>query len=247
MAILTSSNQKQIACASRYKMSLFCNAVARERHHLWSALLQAARERWSMRIMRNNWVGWAWGCSLVLVWALVALQLDQPLLQAQLPKDLVDFGAFKGREVLAAEPWRLVTAQWLHKDISRMLFTALMIAILSSAVAERTSVAAMLVIGIGGGVVGLFAGVLAYPEVIRFGASQAHQALCGAVIILFIRTQPIWWIALLGMFASVAFDLFQSSQGAVQFGFLFGFGVGFLLFVTGRTNTLGKRGKASHS
>lgn len=211
--------------------------------------------------MAKRWIAWAWGVSLVLVWLLVALKLDQPLLQEQSREDLLGFGAVQA-ELLDAEPWRLVTAQWLQNHPSRLLFTALMIAVLGGAIAERTSVAAMFFIGIGGGAAGLYMAAVGlpdggldavpglavlsnqtvgFPENVRFGAAQSLMALSGAIMIIFVRTQPIWWIAVAGGLGSVCFDLFQGTQGAAQIGYPFGFCVGALLVATGSVNSDGKR------
>jgi hypothetical protein len=215
--------------------------------------------------VEKRWIAWAWGFSLVIVWVLVALKLDQSLLQEQLREDLLGFGAVQA-ELMDAEPWRLLTAQWLQNHPSRLLFTALMIAIIGGAVAERMSVGAMVFIGIGGGAVGLHAAavgltggglgalpgmaVLAdqtvgFPENVRFGAAQSLMALSGAAMVIFVRTQPIWWIALAGGLGSVAFDLFQGTQGAAQLGGLFGICVAALLLATGGVTSDGNRRTAS--
>jgi membrane associated rhomboid family serine protease len=208
-----------------------------------------------------RWIAWAWGFSLVIVWVLVALKLDQPLLQEQLRQDLLGFGAVQA-ELLEAEPWRLVTAQWLQNHPWRLLFTALMIAVIGGAVAERTSVGVMFFIGIGGGAVGLYVAAVGlpdgwfdtvpglavlgnqtvgFPENVRFGAAQSLMALSGAAIIIFVWTQPIWWIALAGGIGSFCFDLFQGTQGAAQLGGAFGFSVAALLLATGGVKSGGKR------
>lgn len=218
-----------------------------------------------VNVVENRWIAWAWGFSLVIVWVLVALDLNQSLLQEQLREDLLGFGAVQA-ELLDAEPWRLVTAQWLQNHPSRLLFTALMIAVLGGAVAERTSVGAMVFIGIGGGAVGLYVAavglpgaglgalpgmaVLAdqtvgFPENVRFGAAQSLMALSGAATVIFVRTQPIWWIALASGLGSVCFDLFQGTQGAAQLGAPFGFCVAALLLATGGVTSGGKRRTAS--
>ena len=171
-------------------------------------------------------IAWVWGSSVVAVWVLIALHLEQPLSRLQHSQNLVAYGAFKGENLAPADAWRLVASQWLHVHFPHMLFNALMIAILGQALQRETSAWAMLLIGLGGGAVGQYFSAVAYPSSFISGASQAYLALCGSILLLFSRSQPAWWIAVLGTVTAAALDLFVSSHGAIKIGHLAAFVAG---------------------
>lgn len=175
------------------------------------------------------WLSAAWGLSIVAAWMFLASAANAPLE----PSDLMALGAVRGIDMALAEPWRLLAAQWLHIDPARMLFNAGMIALLGGALASKSSSGAMLFVGLAGGAVGLFAGSIAYPDLVLFGATQALLAICGAVAVVFMRPHPVWCVAVLTVLGSVAFDLLSGSQGALQLGFAFGVLTGWVLLLTG--------------
>jgi membrane associated rhomboid family serine protease len=163
-------------------------------------------------------IAWVWGISVVAVWVLIAFDLNQPLWQLQRSQDLVSYGAFKGLNLVASEAWRLLASQWLHVKFPHMLFNALMIAALGQSLERRTSAWTMLLFGLGGGAIGQYSSAVAYPLSFISGASQAYLALCGAILLFFRRSDPVWWIAVFGIAVAAALDLFVSSHGLIKIG-----------------------------
>jgi hypothetical protein len=42
--------------------------------------------------------------------------------------------------------------------------------------------------------------------------------LCGAILLFFRRSDPVWWIAVFGIAVAAALDLFVSSHGSIKIG-----------------------------
>jgi membrane associated rhomboid family serine protease len=170
----------------------------------------------------------AWAASIIVVWLLVALILDQPILQLQHSRDLAQFGAERGVRFDASDAWKLIASQWLHVKFPHMLFNALIIAVVGGAIERRYGWFFMLCAGIGGGALAQLATLLARPEAYVSGASQAYLALCGMALVL-IRPKPVsWWAAVTGIAVSVVLDLFVSAHGALKIGHIVGLGAGLL-------------------
>ena len=171
-----------------------------------------------MKVSNSPPVAWVWAFSLLAAWMLIAWQLDQSIFRSQRSQDLVAYGAFKGENLTAADAWRLVASQWLHVEFLHMLFNALVIALLGQALQRRTSIGVMVLIGIGGGAVGQYFSAVASPSSYVSGASQAYLALGGATLLLFIRSNAAWWMAVVATMVAAALDLFVGSHGAIKVG-----------------------------
>lgn len=173
-------------------------------------------------------MAWIWGFSIVGVWVFLATKLDQSILQTQISRDLAIYGAFKGRDLSLENAWRLLASQWLHVKFPHMMFNAVVIGLLGTALHKRTGAAFVLLVGLGGGALGQYSSALAYPSAFISGASQAYLALAGATILLADRKQAAWWIAIFGVSVAVALDVFLSSHGTIKIGHSTAFAAGLI-------------------
>lgn len=196
-----------------------------------------------LQIVLQAPVASAWAASIILIWFIVALIIDQPFWQLQHSRDLVPFGAARGLYFELSDAWRLIASQWLHVKFPHMLFNALIIAVVGRAIERHSGWLVMLCVGIGGGALAQFATLLSQPEAYVSGASQAYLALCGMAILLTRPKSAAWWAAVGGTAVSVALDLFVSTHGALKIGHLIGLGAGvfagsLVLFSKKRSDTV---------
>lgn len=186
-------------------------------------------------------VFWTWSASIVLVWAFVALSLDQPLFMRQHSLDLVAFGAFKGSDLSGASLWKLIASQWPHVKFPHMLFNALIIGVVGTALARRYPWPYVLVLGILGGAAGQLTGAALQPDAYISGASQAYLALCGMAVLVLARRSIGWWAALTGIVVSIALDLLVAKHGGIKPGHIvpvcIGLAVGVYLLRARRKNS----------
>jgi membrane associated rhomboid family serine protease len=184
-----------------------------------------SRHNW-LRNQRQTLAASAWAVSIVVVWFVVALLVDQPIWQLQHSRDLAQFGAARGLHFEASDAWKLVASQWLHVKFPHMLFNALIIAIVGGAIERRCGWPFMLCAGIGGGALAQFATLLSRPEAYVSGASQAYLALCGMAVVLMKPKSTSWAVAVMGIMVSVSLDLFVSAYAAIKIGHIVGLGAG---------------------
>jgi rhomboid protease GluP len=92
-------------------------------------------------------------------------------------------GAANGALIQAGEWWRLITSQFLHSHAPHMLFNALCVGLVGAALERRHGWAPLALLFLLGGMVGQLASVIAYPDLVSSGASQALMALCGAAMV----------------------------------------------------------------
>lgn len=185
-------------------------------------------------------VFWTWSASIVLVWAVVALSLDQPLFMRQHSLDLVAFGAFKGSDLSWASSWKLIASQWPHVKFPHMLFNALIIGMVGTALSRLYPWPRVLVLGILGGAAGQLTGAVLQPDAYISGASQAYLALCGMAVLVLARRSLGWWVAWAGIVVSIALDLFVAKHGGIKPGHIvpvcIGLAVGTYLLKTRHKN-----------
>lgn len=181
---------------------------------------------------------WGWSISIVLVWVLIAVDLQQPLPMRQHSIDLMAYGAFQGRDFQLTELWKLLASQWLHVKFPHMLFNALIIGLVGTALLPRLTVSGTLVLGFLGGAAGQVAAAMFQPDAYVSGASQAYLALCGAAILMLPRRSLGWGAALVGIVVAVVLDVFVSGYAGVKPGhvapLLIGLAVGAALIVRAR-------------
>ncbi len=169
---------------------------------------------------------WAWAASIVIVWALVAVDLGQPLWMRQHSLDLTAYGAFEGRTLTPGDSWKLLASQWLHVKFPHMLFNLAVIGLVGSALTRRLAWPLVLALGLVGGACGQLAAALLQPDAYVSGASQAYLALCGAGLLLLPRKNIGWWASLVGGVVSIGLDLFVSDHAGIKPGHLISFVVG---------------------
>ncbi|MFT4075401.1 MAG: rhomboid family intramembrane serine protease [Asticcacaulis sp.] len=122
--------------------------------------------------------------SLLVVWFSVASALHQAPFAIQSSRDLLRFGALNGDVHATHEWWRLVTSQWLHSQFLHLLFNVLAIGLTGSALEIRFGAVHLAWIYCVGGLAGQLASLIAYPDLVSSGASQAALAVCAAVLCL---------------------------------------------------------------
>jgi rhomboid protease GluP len=132
---------------------------------------------------------------VLLAWVLVAVQqglaeaaggLRHTLLHGPSDAVLLDDGALNGATLAAGEYWRLLSSQLFHAKLGHMLFNALGLAVVGTALERRVGSWWLLIIAVVGGICGQLASVLAYPALVSSGASQTALALVagfGVVVI----------------------------------------------------------------
>lgn len=175
---------------------------------------------------RGAVVFWIWAASLVLVWIGVALSLNQPLWAQQHSIALTAFGAFEGQTLTLGDAWKLVASQWLHVKFPHMLFNALIIGLVGTALSRRIAWPAALALGVFGGACGQLAAAILQPEAYISGASQAYLALCGAALILLPWRSVGFGAAVVGTLVGAGLDLFVADHGGIKPGHWIPFLVG---------------------
>jgi len=171
---------------------------------------------------------WGWAASIVLVWFLVALALEQPFWTRQHSVDLTAFGAFKGQTLTFGDSWKLVVSQWLHVKFAHMLFNAAIIGFVGAALTQRLMWPLVLALGIIGGACGQLASALGQPDAYVSGASQAYLALCGAGLLVLGWKRLGWWAAAIGVLVSIGLDVVVSGHSGIKPGHFVGFVVGLI-------------------
>ena len=183
------------------------------------------KRTWLQTILQAP-VASVWAASIVLMYFIVASIIDQPVWQVQHARDLVQFGAACGLFFEAWDAWRLIASQWLHVKFPHMIFNALIIAVVGSAIERYSGWLVMLCVGIGGGALAQLATLFTQPEAYVSGASQAYLALCGMALVLIRPKSAAWWAAVGGTAVSVALDLFVSTHGTLKIGHVVGLSAG---------------------
>ena len=161
-------------------------------------------------------IPWIWAASIVFVWIVVAVDLGQPLWMRQHSIDLTAYGAFDGRTLTVGHGWKLLASQWLHVKFPHMVFNAVIIGLVGSALTRRVSWPLVLALGLIGGAFGQLASALAQPEAYVSGASQAYLALCATALVVLDRKSVGWWSAVIGVLVSMVLDLFVSGHEGVK-------------------------------
>lgn len=165
-------------------------------------------------------------CAIVVAWCVAAHVLDQPLWAAQRSRLLLSVGAVDGDLLAGGQWWRIVTSQFLHVHALHMLFNAACLGIVGVALGQRCGWQGVVLVFFLGGSLGQFVSVLAYPQLVSSGASQALVALCGAALVLPMG-RGIRWFALGVVAIQAGLDLYVAHT--IKAGHGFGFVAGVLL------------------
>ena len=182
-------------------------------------------------------VSYAIAASIVAAWVAVALGSELPIWAAQPSHLLLAFGAVDGSVFQTHEWWRLISAQWLHVRGPHMLFNAAVTALAGAHLEAGAGWARVLVLYLSGGVFAMFVSVLAYPNLVSSGASQAMLALCGAALVqplLVRRATAIWWFIAAAALTQFGLDVFGSTAHSIKAGHAAGFAVGAMWGLVGK-------------
>ncbi|MFZ6746694.1 rhomboid family intramembrane serine protease [Undibacterium sp. JH2W] len=159
-------------------------------------------------------------------WIISALYFGHSLFASQKSASLPQLGAVTGELFVSHEWWRLLVSQFLHVHFLHMLFNAMCILILASAIDHKHGWRVLLLIYLVGGLAGQIASVWAYPNLVTDGASQALMALCAGVFILLPRGRLSWFA---GLIVAIQVALDVHAIGNIKAGHLSGFVAGSLL------------------
>ncbi len=165
--------------------------------------------------------------TIILTWFVAAFALDQPLFASQKSRMLTTLGAANGELLSSGEWWRIATSQFLHVHFLHMLFNAGCIAVVGAFVEQRHGWWKVALVYFCGGSIGQIASVVAYPELVSSGASQALMALCGASLVMVAERRPrLFVLAIVAI--QVALDIYvaQKIKAGHSFGFLAGLLIG---------------------
>ena len=132
--------------------------------------------------------------AIVFSWAFAAMELEQSIFAVQRSRGLLRLGAIDGELLRNAEWWRLLTSQFLHVQPPHMLFNALCVLAIGSLIESRRNWWSLVLIFLVGGTIGQVASVIAYPDLVSSGASQALMALCGAALLLCFNRRERWLV-----------------------------------------------------
>ncbi len=163
--------------------------------------------------------------AIILTWSAAAVYFGQSILATQKSAQLLKIGAVNGDLFGAHEYWRLLASQFLHVHFPHMLFNALCILVVGSAVERAFHWRGLTTVYLIGGTAGQIASVASYPTVVSSGASQALMALCAAALL--VVGSSVRWIALLVIAIQIALDVYVA--GAIKMGHSVGFGAGLLV------------------
>lgn len=146
--------------------------------------------------------------------------------------ELLRFGAIDGSAFANKEVWRIITAQLLHSKPPHMLFNVIMTFILGIVLERKINSTRFAILYWVAGSVGILASVLAYPQYVSSGSSQALMGLCAGICVCHLFRQkisPIMLAIALGtLFFQVGLDLYVAST--IKAGHVAGFFAGAVLF-----------------
>jgi rhomboid protease GluP len=117
-------------------------------------------------------------------WCVGAIAFQQSITAVQRSKWLLELGAINGDLLASQGWWRLLVSQFLHVQFLHMLFNVFCVALLGAALEKRYSWRYPALAFVAGGSIGQLASVLAYPDLVSTGASQALMSLCAVVVMV---------------------------------------------------------------
>lgn len=177
--------------------------------------------------------------AVILAWCLVAFTLDQPLLAPQKSSSLMTVGGANGELIHTGEWWRIVTSQFLHVHFLHMLFNAGCVAVVGTFLEQRHGWWRVALAYVVGGSVGQMASVIAYPELVSSGSSQALMALCGtSVVVLTERRSRLFVFSIVAIQAALDIYVAHTIKAGHGFGFLAGVAIGFASHFFGGTGAV---------
>ena len=153
--------------------------------------------------------------SIVTAWVAVAVASGQPLSGIQTSSLLMSYGATDGSVFYSQEWWRILTSQWLHVRGLHMLFNAGLVLLAGSALEPVIGSVRLILLYVVGGSIGIIASVLAYPDLVSSGASQAALALSGSMLLRQIprgRPSVIWVLVAAATVIQLGLDVLSDAH-----------------------------------
>ena len=140
--------------------------------------------------MPSNTTGALCICSACLIgWFGITVVSAQSPIDSQSSKLLIQFGAVNGLALENHEYWKLVSSQFLHSKFPHMLLNVFAAGIFCIALEPQVGSLITIFLYLASGTIGQIASVIAYPELVSSGASQA---ICGiAVATLFLAKSKL--------------------------------------------------------
>jgi rhomboid protease GluP len=181
-------------------------------------------------------VAFSLAVGVVLAWCLSAFALELPLLASQNSRLLMKIGAADGTILHTHEWWRIISSQFLHVHFQHMLFNAVCILMIGGFIEAGCGWRSTFSVYVIGGCIGQWASVLAYPDQVSSGASQALMALCGAAFVTVSRLYPrLLVFAITAVQVMLDIHVARTIKAGHAVGFLAGLLVGVVLLKTSRT------------
>ena len=174
-------------------------------------------------------MSFALAASLLVVWAVIAHQLHQPIWTTQRGQDLMSFGAAKGSDFGVADWWKIFTCQWLHMKLPHLVLNVVFIALLGLSAEKIARPLVTLATYLVSGTAGVMEEMLLSPTLVVSGASQAMVGLAGFVLVAIAKTPQTkkvfdLSVAILAIVCTIGLDLCY--EGSLKIGHLIGFAVG---------------------
>ena len=121
---------------------------------------------------------------IALVSLFVAYLANGKLISTVYSTDLLRFGAADGTIWQKGEIWRILTSQFVHAKQGHMFFNVAICWMLGACLERILGSIRFTVVYWLGGTIGLLSSLLAYPQLVSSGSSQALMALCAGIFVL---------------------------------------------------------------
>lgn len=116
---------------------------------------------------------------------------------------LLRVGALNGELLGAGEWWRIITSQFLHVYFLHLLFNMAALLFLGTLLEREFGPLRFAFIYLIGGSIGQLAGVIAAPQLVTSGASQAVMGLAGAAAFHMFRRRDAGRLQLVGLLSVI--------------------------------------------
>jgi membrane associated rhomboid family serine protease len=138
-----------------------------------------------------------WGLSIVVFAACVAVDHHLPFTDSFRPSTVLRFGALLV-PVLPLEPWRLLSAVFVHANVLHILFNSITLADLGRLMEKEFGSARLAVLFVLAGIFGFWVSSVWNPQGFTLGASGGIFGLIGAIAVLALTRRDAYYRALFG-------------------------------------------------
>lgn len=122
-----------------------------------------------------------------IAWLAVAWGYNLHLFATQHSTRLLRVGALNGELLRAGEWWRIIASQFLHVYFLHLVFNMVSLLLLGTILEREIGSLRFAAVYLISGSIGQLVGVMAAPELVTSGASQAVMGIAGATAFLMLR------------------------------------------------------------